>query len=150
MKQNNCQTSTDRSLNQGQPILEFVKVTIPAGATTIGIDIPVHFNVSHTFFMVVSILQSCSDAMVCISVAKQNYNNLGLVLINPTGGEQWIPLSNKQNSSGRVEGRWIKFETAIQDFFITADHPTSNPVAGNYPITILGTDDIEAVISERT
>ena len=145
-----CQTSSDRSLNLGQPVLEFRTISVPASATGIGVDIVVKFNAPHRFFMIASILQACADAMVCVSLTPQKFNSAGSTAINPTGGEQWIPFSNKQNSSGRAEGRWIKFRQPVQSFYVTADHPSNNPASGQYAMTILGTDDIEAVIAERT
>lgn len=146
-----CTTSNQRDLSLGQPILEFKTITVPAGLTTIGIDIPVKFSKAYKFFMIVSILSTCADAMVAISFAPSGYNNsAGLTGIVPTGGEQWIPFSNKNNSAGRAEGRWIKFDVPVQNFFLTADHPSNNPAAGSYSLTIMGTDDIETVISERT
>ncbi len=151
MKQNQqCSTSTARSLNQGQPILEFQTVSIPAANGQIGVDILVKFNAPHRFFMIASITNATNDAMVALSMVKTNYNPGGLNQIVPTGGEQWIPFSNKQSSAGKAEGRWIKFREPVQQFFITADHPSNNPASNQYYITFLGTDDIEAVISDRT
>jgi hypothetical protein len=148
-KGDRCTTSVQNQINNGQPILEFRTVTVPAGLTTIGVDLPVAFTAPHKFFMIVSIAGPVSDAFVAISFTKQNFNTGGTTQIIPTGGEQWIPFSNKSNSAGRCEGRYIRFEIPVQTFFLTADHPTNNPVAGQYFLTILGTDDIEAVISER-
>ena len=151
VKDRRCTTSNQRDLSLGQPILEFVTITVPAGISTIGIDLPVKFKQAHTFFMIVSILSTCADAMVAISFVPAGYNNsAGLTGIVPTGGEQWIPFSNKNNSAGKAEGRFIKFDVPVQNFFLTADHPSNNPASGSYLLTIMGTDDIEMVISERT
>ena len=149
MKQNSCSTSTDRSLNKGQPVLEFVTITVPAPLGGIGADVPVKFKTPHLFFFICSITSAVADSFVALHFTPQNFNSGGLTTINPTGGEQWIPFSNRSVSNGRCEGRWIKFNEPVQNFFITADHPSANPASGNYQITMLGTDDIEAVISER-
>lgn len=148
MKSARCQTGVQNQINIGQPIFEFQTVTIPATAGVIGVDIPVKFNAPHKFFMVCSILNTVNTSMVCFHFKPLGFNSGGTSSITPTGAEQWIPLSNPNSSAGKVEGRWIKFRTPVQSFFITADHPAANP--GTYQITILGTDDIEAVISERT
>lgn len=150
IKNSRCATSNQRDLSLGQPILEFLTVTVPAGLTTIGIDIPVKFKTPHKFFMIASILAAVGDAMVAVAFTPQNYNNAGGTQIQPTGGEQWIPFSNKTNSAGRCEGRWIRFAIPVQSFFLTADHPSNNPAGATYFLTLLGTDDIEMLISERT
>lgn len=150
VKTSRCVTGSQRDLSLGQPLLEFVTVTVPAGATTIGVDLPVKFKSPHRFFMIVSILASVADAMVAISFAPSGYVQSGATQIQPTGGEQWLPFSNKSNSAGRAEGRWIRFDVPVQNFLLSADHPTANPAAGQYFLTIMGTDDIEMVISERT
>lgn len=151
IKNSRCTTSNQRDLSLGQPILEFVTVTVPAGLGQIGIDIPVKFKTPHKFFMICSILSTVSDSMVAISFQPSGYSNAaGGTQIQPTGAEQWFPFSNKTNSAGRCEGRWIKFKVPVQSFFLTADHPSNNPAGGQYFLTLLGTDDIEMVISERT
>jgi hypothetical protein len=150
MKNQQCETSSARSLNQGMPQLEFVTIQVPAANGQIGVDLPVVFKLPHRFFFIASINYQCADAGVFLSLTKQGFNAAGGNQIFPTGGENWIPFSNKTNSAGRAEGRYIRFVPPVTSFFITADHPSANPASNNYALTICGTDDIEELISERT
>ena len=146
----NCSTGSARSLNQGAISIEFQTVSLTGASDVINTDVLVKFNSPHRFFMVASVTQVNAASMLALSFSPVGYQNTGASnTINPTGGENWIPLSNPQNSAGRPEGRWIKFSEPVQQFYITSDHP-SGIIAGGYKITFLGTDDIEMVISERT
>jgi len=149
-RESQCRTSAQDQLNLGQPVLDFVTVTVPATATTYGTDILVKFAKPHRFFMIASILSTVANAGLFVHLKQLGLPQNGTPQITPTGGENWVPISNSLNSAGRCEGRWFKFREPVTQFYIDADHPTVNPAGGQYNITFLGTDDIDAIISERT
>lgn len=147
-----CKTGVQDQISLGQPIFEFKTIAVPAALNQIATDILVRFSKPYLFFMICSITSAVSDSMFAIAFVPANYQNTGgSAQIQPTGGEQWIPFSNRNNSTGRAEGRFIKFRTPVQQFYLTADHPSQNPATGNqYFVTILATNDIDYVIAERT
>jgi len=147
-----CNTGSQRQINQGAlPDIEFVTVTLLQGnvLTAVDRDILVQFKRPHKFICLVSIASffAASDIFMHFSPLGYPVAN-GSNTITPTGGEPWIPLANLVNSSGRAEGRWIKFNVPVQQFYIDADHKAGQS-ANPYLITFMGSNDIEDVISER-
>lgn len=149
MASKSCANGSQNQINQGQPSIEFVTVTLTTVLNTMSRDVLVKFNAAHRFFFIASVTGQYANSGLWIHFTQlqlppANPSNT----MQPTGTEQWIPLANSNNSAGRSEGRFIKFNRPVQSFYIDADHPAASG-AGTYSVTFAGTDDIDFMIAER-
>lgn len=148
MKNDSCKTSSARSLNQGQAQIEYVTIQPTTVLNTVTRDMLVQFRTPHKFFFVASMTNGFSTSSLFVHFAPLGLTpNNGGNVIQPTGGENWIPIANAQNSTGRAEGRWFRFAVPVQSFLVDVDHAAGT--GGPFLITFGGTDDIEEVIAER-
>lgn len=149
MKNQRCKTGSQDQLDQGVPNVEFVTVQITQVNGQLTRDLIVKFQKPHTFFFVAAIPSGYNTLGLYVHFSPLFLTpNPGVNQIQPTGAEQWIPLANSNNSSGRAEGRFIRFTRQVQSFYIDCDHP-GNAGAGTLPLTFGGTDDIDTMIAER-
>jgi hypothetical protein len=151
-----CQTSDQRRINNAQPWIEYqtVNLTFPSiGLPRVMRDVPLLFSKPYHWIGVCSIKSGNRDTNIWLHFQPFNLpivvpDGIGSVTLTPTGAENWIPLSNTAISNGRVESRWIKFNTPVQSFYFDADHPNGG-VGNGVLITFMGSNDLDYLLGER-
>lgn len=137
-------------INNGGLSLEFVTVAMAQGnsATNVDRDVLVKFKQAWRFIMVASMTGqfAASNIFMHFNPLYLPVNN-GSATITPTGAENWLPLANTANSTGRAEGRFVRFRCPVQQFFIDVDHSATS--ANPFLITFVGSESIDDIISER-
>lgn len=147
-----CATGVQNQIGNGQIDLEFVTVTLTQGNAANGVDRDIHvkFTKPHTFFMLASIASVFVGSSVFVHFRPLGLNQVNTgASITPSGSENWLPLANLVNSGDRAEGRWIKFNRPVIEFWIDADH-AGHTGAEAYLMTFLGSNDIDFAVVEQS
>lgn len=155
LRYNRCVTGVNRTVGQGQPAVEYAQVTLqfPAiGFPRVMSDQLITFLKPHKIIGVSSVKTANRQTNIYMHFYPLNRPivlpaGIGSIAIVPNGDEFWIPLSNV-NSSGVVEGRYIKFTKPVQSFLYDVDHPNGG-IGNGVIVTFFGADDIGAALLER-
>lgn len=148
-----CATGVQNQVSNGAIDIEFATVTLVQGNNANGVDRDIHvlFKKPHTFFMlaaITSVFASCS-VYVHFRPLQLPTANTG-TSITPSGGENWIPLANLTLAAGdKAEGRWLKFNRPVIEFWIDADH-SGHTGAETFLMTFLGSNDIDFAVAEQS
>ncbi len=148
-------TSSQRSLNQGSAQIEFVTFDVgpflPPFPGGVAYDIPLAFSKPRLLLGVCSIQSPYEGTNIFLHFEPTGLSRAtGSIGIIPLGTERWIPLQDGQAvSGGSSEGRFIRFKTPIQNFYVSCDHPNGGVGSLGLHITLFGTDDVEDALLMR-